>query len=41
MDGRKLAQRLRTLCPRLKVVCMSGYGLAELEETVAIHGEAL
>ena len=33
MDGRKLAQRLRTLRPRLKVVCMSGYGLAELEET--------
>jgi len=33
MDGRKLAQRLRTLRPRLKVVCMSGYGLAELEQT--------
>jgi len=33
MDGRKLAQRLRTLRPRLKIVCMSGYGLAELEET--------
>ena len=33
MDGRKLAQRLRTLRPRLKVVCMSGYGLAELEGT--------
>jgi two-component system, cell cycle sensor histidine kinase and response regulator CckA len=33
MDGRKLAQRLRALRPRLKVVCMSGYGSAELEET--------
>ena len=33
MDGRKLAQRLRTLCPRLKVLCMSGYGLSDLEET--------
>jgi two-component system cell cycle sensor histidine kinase/response regulator CckA len=33
MDGRKLAQRLRTLRPRLKVVCMSGYGLSDLEET--------
>jgi len=33
MDGRKLAQRLRMLRPRVKVVCMSGYGLAELEET--------
>ena len=32
MDGRKLAQRLRTLRPRLKVVFMSGYGLSELEE---------
>jgi two-component system, cell cycle sensor histidine kinase and response regulator CckA len=33
MDGRKLAQRLRALRPRLKVVFMSGYGLSELEET--------
>jgi two-component system cell cycle sensor histidine kinase/response regulator CckA len=33
MDGRKLAQRLRMLRPRLKVVCMSGYGLSDLEET--------
>jgi hypothetical protein len=33
MDGRKLAQRLRTLRPQLKIVFMSGYGLAELEET--------
>ena len=33
MDGRKLAQRLRTLRPKLKIMCMSGYGLAELEET--------
>jgi len=32
MDGRKLAQRLRALRPRLKVVFMSGYGLSELEE---------
>ena len=33
MDGRKLAQRLRALRPKLKVVCMSGYGLSDLEET--------
>ena len=33
MDGRKLAQRLRMLRPKLKVVCMSGYGLSDLEET--------
>jgi two-component system cell cycle sensor histidine kinase/response regulator CckA len=33
MDGRKLAQRLRALRPRLKTMLMSGYGLAELEET--------
>ncbi len=33
MDGRKLAQRLRTLCPRLKIVFVSGYGLSDLEET--------
>lgn len=33
MDGRKLAQRLRTLRPRLRVACMSGYGLSDLEET--------
>jgi len=33
MDGRKLAQRMRMLRPRLKVVCMSGYGLSDLQET--------
>jgi DNA-binding response OmpR family regulator len=33
MVGRKLAQRLRMLRPRLKVVGMSGYGLSDLEET--------
>ena len=33
MDGRKLAQRLVALRPKLKLVCMSGYGFGELEET--------
>jgi two-component system cell cycle sensor histidine kinase/response regulator CckA len=33
MDGRKLAQRMRGLRPRLKIVCMSGYGFSDLEET--------
>jgi DNA-binding NtrC family response regulator len=33
MDGRKLAQRLRTLRPQLKVVCMSGYGFSDLEDS--------
>jgi len=33
MDGRKLAQRLRSLRSTLKVLLMSGYGLSGLEET--------
>ena len=33
MDGRKLAHRMRLLCPRMKILLMSGYGLSGLEET--------
>ena len=33
MDGRKLAHRMRLLCPRIKILLMSGYGLSGLEET--------
>ena len=33
MDGRKLAHRMRLLCPRMKILFMSGYGLSGLEET--------
>jgi two-component system, cell cycle sensor histidine kinase and response regulator CckA len=33
MDGRQLAHRMRSLCPRMKILLMSGYGLAGLEET--------
>jgi len=33
MDGRKLAHRMRSLCPRMKILLMSGYGLSDLDET--------
>lgn len=33
MDGRKLAHRIRSLCPRMKILLMSGYGLSGLDET--------
>ena len=33
MDGRKLAHRMRPLCPRMKILLMSGYGLSDLDET--------
>jgi len=33
MDGRKLAQRMCALCPRMKILLMSGYGLSGLDET--------
>jgi hypothetical protein len=33
MDGRKLAHRMRSLCPSMKILLMSGYGLTGLDET--------
>jgi two-component system cell cycle sensor histidine kinase/response regulator CckA len=33
MDGRKLAHRMLLLCPRMKILLMSGYGLSDLDET--------
>jgi DNA-binding NtrC family response regulator len=33
MDGRKLAHRMLSLCPRMKILLMSGYGLSDLDET--------